>query len=204
MPNNIKLVEKELEPKNWQYFNCMLGEFRHNVANHHDLGWENMTKEYYESLKMMSDEEIKDFNKNNPVEFDNGFMKHGYHRGYAMIGRLINGKPYIPLYMDKEKIYNIPWKNDNKIRTPNPLNNIKSINDKNIKLKQNLWNGLNETDLILYIIDIKKYNFDEIDTNIKKLYEINKPIVIVFNKNDLIEKNVVLHKIKELNKKFQL
>ena len=129
--DNIKLVEKELKPNNWQYFNCMLAEFRHNVADHHQLGWENMTKEYYESLDLMTDEEIEVFNKINPVEFDNGLMKHGYHRGYAMIGRLIAGKPYIPLYMEKEKIYNIPWKNDSKIRINNPMYNIRCLNELN-------------------------------------------------------------------------
>ena len=84
------------------------------------------------------------------------------------------------------------------------LNNIKSINKKNIKMKQNLWNGLNETDLILYLIDITKYDFNEISSNINKLEEIKKPIIIVFNKNDLIEKKLILPKINELNKKFNL
>ena len=84
------------------------------------------------------------------------------------------------------------------------LNNIKSIDKKNIKMKQNLWNGLNETDLILYLIDTTKYDFNEISSNIIKLREINKPIVIIFNKNDLIEKKSILPKINELNKKFNL
>ena len=84
------------------------------------------------------------------------------------------------------------------------LSNIKSINKKNIKMKQNLWNGLNETDLILYLIDITKYDFNEISSNINKLEEIKKPIIIVFNKNDLIEKKLILPKINELNKKFKL
>ena len=53
---NRNKVEKQLKPENWQYYNCMLAEFRHNVANHHTLGWENMTKEYYESLDLMTDE----------------------------------------------------------------------------------------------------------------------------------------------------
>ena len=84
------------------------------------------------------------------------------------------------------------------------LNNIKNIDKKNIKMKQNLWNGLNQTDLILYLIDTTKYNFSEISFNINKLREINKPIIIVFNKNDLIEKKSILPKINELNKKFDL
>ncbi len=84
------------------------------------------------------------------------------------------------------------------------INNIKSIDKKKNKLKQNLWNGLNETDLILYLIDSSKYNFDEVFVNLNKLQEIQKPILIVFNKNDLIEKKSILPKINELNKKFDL
>ena len=64
---NIDKVTSQLVPSNWQYFNCMMAEFRHNVANHHDLGWENMTKEYYESLDLMSDKEIAKFLKEVPV-----------------------------------------------------------------------------------------------------------------------------------------
>ena len=37
------------------------------------------------------------------------------------------------------------------------LHNLKNINKKNIKLKQNLWNGLNETDLI-YDFFVSKFN----------------------------------------------
>ena len=124
---NIDLAKNTLNPNNWQYFNCMLAEFRKDVADHHELGWDKMTEDYYNSLELMSDKELELFLKQNPVEFDNGFIKHSYHRACAMIGRLLKGKPYIPFYMEKEKIYNIPWKNDNKIRTPNPLYNIKSL-----------------------------------------------------------------------------
>ena len=127
VPGNVKTIKDKLTPDNWQYFNCMLAEFRKNVADHHELGWDKMTEEYYNSLELMSDKELEIFLRENPVEFDNGFIKHSYHRACAMIGRLISGKSYIPFYMDKEKIYNIPWKNDNKIRIPNPLYNIKSL-----------------------------------------------------------------------------
>ena len=51
--NNVDNAKSQLVPSNWQYFNCMLAEFRHNVGDHHALGWENMTKEYYESLPTM-------------------------------------------------------------------------------------------------------------------------------------------------------
>ena len=124
---NLNFYKSTLTPKNWQYFNCMIGEFRKNVGDHHELGWGNMTEEYYNSLEKMSDDEITTFLKENPVEFDNGFIKHSYHRACAMLGRLISGKSYIPFYMKEEKIYNVPWENDNLIRATNPLLNLKSI-----------------------------------------------------------------------------
>ena len=50
---------QNLVPDNWQYYNCMIAEFRKNVGDHHELGWENMTKEYYDSLEKMSDDSRK-------------------------------------------------------------------------------------------------------------------------------------------------
>jgi len=108
--NNVKYIESKLEPNNWQYYNCMMAEFRHNVGDHHEIGWENMTKEYYESLPMMNDDEIETFLKNNPAPFDVCFIKHGFHRAVSMIGRMIKGKPYIPFYV--------------KTNVVNPINNI--------------------------------------------------------------------------------
>ncbi len=84
------------------------------------------------------------------------------------------------------------------------ISNLKNLNNKKISLKKNLWNGLNETDLILYLIDTKKYYYNDIYNNILKLNEINKEIIIVFNKNDLIKKNSILPKIKELNKNLKI
>ena len=84
------------------------------------------------------------------------------------------------------------------------LSNLKNINNKNINIKRNLWNGLNESDLVIYLIDIIKYNFKEILSNIKKISEIQKPIIIIFNKNDLIKKNEILPKIDELKKNLSI
>ena len=123
--DNINKTKKILNPSNWQYFNCMLAEFRHNVGDHHELGWDNMTEDYYNSLELMSDEELEIFLRNNPVEFDNGFIRHSYHRACAMIGRLISGKKYIPLYMKKSQIYDNPRKHDG-IHCVQPL--IQNVN----------------------------------------------------------------------------
>ena len=103
--NNLEEQKSKLNPSNWQYFNCMTAGFKKDVGDHHELGWDNMTEEYYSNLKDMSDDEIEKFLKENPVEFDNGFIRHSYHRACAMIGRLINGGKYIPFYMKKEQIY---------------------------------------------------------------------------------------------------
>ena len=77
-----------------------------------------MTKEYYESLPTMSDEEITLFLRDNPVPFEVGFVKHGFHRACSMIGRLINGKSYIPFYMNQLKYPGY---------TKNPIDNVNFI-----------------------------------------------------------------------------
>ena len=127
--NNLDKVISELNPSNWQYFNCMMAGFRHNVEDHHKLGWENLTKEYFDSLSLMNDDEITDMLKNNPVGFQNGFIKHGYHRAVAMIGRLIKGESYIPFYMDKSQIFDEPTKHDNIHRLYHPAKVINGLTD---------------------------------------------------------------------------
>ena len=81
------------------------------------------------------------------------------------------------------------------------INFLKKIDKNKSKLKKGIWNGLNNSDLIIYLIDVRKYNFGEIEKIIYKLEEIKKKIIIVFNKNDLIDKNLILPMIKELNSK---
>jgi len=105
----------------------MLAEFRKDVGDHHDLGWDNMTEDYYKSLDLMSDDELEIFLINNPVEFENGFIRHSYHRACAMIGRLINGKKYIPFYMKKEQIYDEPRKKDGIQRRFPLFNSVKCL-----------------------------------------------------------------------------
>ena len=79
------------------------------------------------------------------------------------------------------------------------LNFIKNINNKNSKLKRNLWEGINNSDYILYLLDVKKYNIKEIENNIKILRELKKRIIFIFNKNDLVNKIEILPKIKEVS-----
>ena len=102
---NIKNTANKLTIKNHQYWNCMWAEFKRNVENHHDRGWENMTKEYYDSLEPMTDDDIRVALVDDPVQFFGGFLKHGYHRAVSMIGRLINGKEYIPFYLPSAEVF---------------------------------------------------------------------------------------------------
>ena len=127
--DNMSKVKLTLQPSNWQYFNCMVAEFRTGVESHHDLGWENMTQAYYNNLDHMSDSEICLFLRDNPVEFDNGYIRHNYHRACAMIGRLISGKPYIPFYMKTSQIYSEPRKRDGRHRIKPLTENVSSISE---------------------------------------------------------------------------
>ncbi len=129
VPGNVQTIRSTLNPKNWQYFNCMMGEFRKEVGDHHQLGWVNMTGDYYNSLELMSDEELEIFLKENPVEFDNGFIRHSYHRACAMIGRLISGKKYIPFYMKKDQIYDNSREHDGEHRIKPLIQNLRGISD---------------------------------------------------------------------------
>ena len=49
--SNLEEQKSKLNPSNWQYFNCMTAGFKKDVGDHHELGWDNMTEEYYSNLK---------------------------------------------------------------------------------------------------------------------------------------------------------
>ena len=66
------------------------------------------------------------------------------------------------------------------------------------KLITNIWEALDNADYILYIVDVLKYNFKSIFLDLKKINEVNKPIIFIFNKIDLINNKIILAYIKEL------
>ena len=113
--NNDNLEKQKLKSKefNWEYFNCLLYGFRKNVLDtdiHKVKGGKEITSEqrnktltpeYYQSLDKMSNDDILKFNKQNPMNFNPTCIKHGTHRAYAMIGRLIRGEKYIPFFVEK-------------------------------------------------------------------------------------------------------
>ena len=69
------------------------------------------------------------------------------------------------------------------------------------QLRVNIWQAIEESDIILYILDSKKIHFNELEEHLNQL---NKEIVFVFNKIDLIEKDKLLPIIKKLDKNFKI
>ena len=65
----------------------------------------------------------------------------------------------------------------------------------NKNLKVNLWSSIDEADILIYMIDILRFNYKNITQDIKKLSEVKKPILLLFNKIDLVDKNEILPKI---------
>ena len=83
-------------------------------------------------------------------------------------------------------------------------NFLKSLNIQSKKLKTNLWNGIDESDLVLYLLDSKVFNLKFLFDQLDKLLEINKKIIIIFNKVDLIASKKLLPIISQVDKKYQI
>ncbi len=83
-------------------------------------------------------------------------------------------------------------------------NFLKNSNDQSKKLKQNLWNGIDESDLILYMIDSHTLNMRFLYDQIDKIQEVKKKIFIIFNKIDLISKKKLLPIITEINNTYKI
>ena len=83
-------------------------------------------------------------------------------------------------------------------------NFLKSLNKQSKNLKTNLWSGIDESDIILYLIDSKTANIKFLFEQIDKLQEVNKKIVVIFNKIDLISNKQLLPLISNLNKNFHI
>lgn len=79
-------------------------------------------------------------------------------------------------------------------------NFLKTSNLFQKKNKTHIWSAIEQVNLILYIIDSSKYNYQDIESDINKISEVNKSIILVFNKIDLIENEKILFYINELKK----
>ena len=83
-------------------------------------------------------------------------------------------------------------------------NFLKSLNAQSKNLKTNLWSGIDDSDLILYLIDSKTANSKFLFQQITKLQEVKKKILIIFNKIDLISNKEILPLTSTLNKNFNI
>ena len=83
-------------------------------------------------------------------------------------------------------------------------NFLKSLNKQSKNLKTNLWSGIDESDIIFYLIDSKTANIKFLFEQIDKLQEVKKKIIVIFNKVDLISNKQLLPLTSDLNKKFHI
>ena len=84
------------------------------------------------------------------------------------------------------------------------LNFIKTIDKVQKKLKSELWQGIDESDIILFLLDSSKINLVRLEEQLIRLNKLDKKILFVFNKIDLIKKNILLSLVSDLNKKFKI
>lgn len=83
-------------------------------------------------------------------------------------------------------------------------NFLKVHNTQSKKLKINLWSGIDESDVIIYLLDSKTFNLSFLFNQLDKLCEIKKKILIVFNKIDLISSKKILPIISNLDNKYEI
>ena len=83
-------------------------------------------------------------------------------------------------------------------------NYLKSLNKDSKNLKTNLWNGIDESDVIFYLIDSKTANIKFLYEQIDKLQEVKKKIIVIFNQIDLISNKQLLPLISDLDKNFYI
>lgn len=90
-------------------------------------------------------------------------------------------------------------KNTQLIFYDTPGSNFLKINNILQKqLKTNIWQAIDSVDILIYIIDVYKFNFKEVKNDIEKISEVKKDIFCIFNKIDLIENKKILKYIEDL------
>ena len=83
-------------------------------------------------------------------------------------------------------------------------NFLKTFNTQSKNLKTNLWSGIDESDIILYLVDSKTINLSFLSNQLDKIKEVKKKVIIAFNKIDLIQSKILLPIIKDLNNKHHI
>ena len=83
-------------------------------------------------------------------------------------------------------------------------NFLKNLDAQSKKLKKNLWNGIDESDLILYLIDSSSINTKFLFEQLEKINETKKKIIVAFNKTDLILNKKLLPIITKISNQFKV
>ena len=83
-------------------------------------------------------------------------------------------------------------------------NFLKNLDSQSKKLKKNLWNGIDESDLILYLIDSSSINTKFLFEQLEKINETKKKIIVAFNKTDLILNKKLLPIINKISNQFKV
>lgn len=73
--------------KKFKEFNPIMGS---NIIN---------LESFYKNAELYTDNELKIFLKENPLHINNNILLDGFHRSFAMMGRIAHNKPYIPFYI---------------------------------------------------------------------------------------------------------
>jgi len=83
-------------------------------------------------------------------------------------------------------------------------NFLKTFNKTSKNLKSNLWKGIENCELILYLVDSSYIKLNFLFDQLNKLFEVNKKIIIVFNKIDLISSKKILPLISRIDNKYEI
>ena len=74
----------------------------------------------------------------------------------------------------------------------------------NKKIKTEIWETLNHIDTILFLVDAYKFNLANLIDELKSINTSGKPIIVIFNKIDLLEKKLILPYVSQINDQINI
>ena len=74
----------------------------------------------------------------------------------------------------------------------------------NKKIKTEIWETLNHIDIILFLVDAYKINLENLIEELKLISTSDKPIIVIFNKIDLLQKKKILPYVSQINNQINI
>ena len=74
----------------------------------------------------------------------------------------------------------------------------------NKKIKTEIWETLNHIDIILFLVDAYKINLENLIDELKLISTSDKPIIVIFNKIDLLQKKKILPYVSQINNQINI